>query len=332
VTVIVIHVGMPKAGSTSIQQWLETNSATLREQGFTVAALSQADAAEGIAFAPYERGGVNFSSVITRFGREAHPQWEKFANAFVAELTSCAERYGNVVVSGEAFAMNARPPILTRLQQLTAQHEVRIACYVRPQHTSLEAMWREWGYRSGKQPSAYIEQATPAHRYATGRRALRAVAPGLEFEPRPFREDLLDGGDVVVDFAQRFLGVEVNGAGERANRGLPLEMVNLLRAAPHGMFWDSLDDYDRLHRVKQLHIDQHLPEDDRIALSRQVLRKYAFDRFAAENAELGWDDFVPPPDDNETPRLGALDQLWAPRASPAELDLLFRALDAAIQD
>jgi hypothetical protein len=330
-SVIVIHSGMPKAGSTSLQQWLEGEAVDLRQRGFTVAALSHWDDEGNVDFAPYERGEVNFSAVISRFGREPGPVWQRFADSFVSALSSCGERYGNIIVSGEALAMHPRRPILERLQQLATQHEVRVAYYARPQHTSLEAMWREWGYRSGKKPSVCVELATPSHRYAFAQRAIHSIAPNLKFEIRPFREDMLDGGDIGVDFARRFLGVEAHGTGIRANRGLPLEMVNLLRYAPHGMFWDDLEDYERLHRVKELYADQSPLEDHRVALSRKVLRRYAFDVFAAENAELGWDDFVAPLEEGEdVPELKALDGLWTPRASSVELSLLFHALRAAI--
>jgi len=117
------------------------------------------------------------------------------------------------------------------------------------------------------------------------------------------------------------------------NRGLPLEAANAIRIAPEGMFWGDGDGNRRVRLLKRLLADHRSPEDERIALSRRVVHKYAHERFAAENAELGWDDFVPPPAKEQSadvPGIEALDRLWTPQASPAELALLFRALDAAI--
>ena len=125
----------------------------------------------------------------------------------------------------------------------------------------------------------------------------------------------------------------MEGGAERANEGLPLEVAIALRSIRRLTSWEiPADDDPRLGRIKQLYIDRKLPEDERIALSRRVLRKYAHDTFAAENAELGWEGFVPPVGDGDTPGLDALDELWTPKASEAELLLLQRALSAAVEE
>jgi hypothetical protein len=210
-------------------------------------------------------------------------------------------------------------------------HELKVAYYARPQESSLEAAWRQAGYRTGVPPSVYIAENAVRMDYAATRKGVREIAPDLEFEPKRFRTDLLQRGDVVVDFARHFLGIDLQEQPVWVNRGLPLEVVNLLRAAPPVMFWDESYGNRRVARIKALVEEERLPEDDRVALSRRVLRKYAFEKFGDGNAELGWDGFVPPPDDPERiPGLEALDWLWTPRASPAELSLLFRALRAAI--
>jgi hypothetical protein len=334
-TVIVIHAGMPKAGSSSIQEWLEANSATVREQGYTVSVAREGESGDPV-FVPHEGGAVNSGWVVDRVVEMPATERREAVDVFVDALASCAEQYGNIVISGESFAQmfwSGSSPAFESLQRLSTLHEVRVAYYVRPQHASLEAEWRQWGFRGGEQPSTYIERCAGHLHYATTRSTAHALAPGMDFEPRPFRRDLIDSGDPVVDFAGRFLGVEVHEASRRANRGLPLEVVNILRAAPVGMFWDDAHDNGRIERIKQLLGGDLFPEDDRVALSRRVLGKYAFNRFAAENAELGWEDFVPLPDDEaRIPGLEALDRLWAPTTSPGELFLLFRALQIAVSD
>ncbi len=327
---IVIHAGRPKAGSTSVQLWLGANSSVLRKHGFTVV-VAPRNEAEEVVFVPYEKGPVVSGWTVVRATRKPAERQPEIADVFAEALATAADRYGNVVVSSEGFAgMFGALPALESLQRLSVRHEVRVAYYARPQHTSLEAMWRQAGYRSGMSPSAHVVRNGSALRYAETRRRVRSVAPGLNFDPVPFRRDLLESGDVVADFARRFLGVEA-GKTVWANRGLPLEAVNLLRAASDGTSFDVTRN-GRGARLKRLLADNPLPEDERIALSRRVLQKYAHERFAAENAELGWEDFVPPPEDaEELPGIEALDELWTPQASPAELRLLVRALDAAIR-
>lgn len=325
---------MPKAGSSSVQQWLGSNSVALQAQSFTVA-VSHWNEAEEVAFTPYEEGGVNSDWIIDCAVKRSDSARRALIDAFIDGLASAAEQHGNIIVSSESFSTpfwSAYSPMLTGLQRLAMRYEVRVAYYARPQHSSLEASWRQWGYRTGLPPSTYVSNCSRSLHYASTRRMVNSVAPDLAFEPTPFRADLLESGDVVVDFARRFLGLQVIDPSEPANRGLPLEVVNILRMAPPGMFWDSPHDNDRLERIKHLYVGQRFPDDDFIDLSRRVLHKYAFDRFAAENAELGWDDLVPPPDDDdeELPGIDALDRLWTPRASPVELRALFQALQAAI--
>jgi hypothetical protein len=326
---IVFHMGMPKTGSTSIQHWLRTNRDSLRQQGFTVVVAPKTASGE-IAFVPYRSGPV-VSSWIVASVVSAPAVHAEVVETFVDALIAAADRYGNVVITGESFAtlFRAAGSTLSPMQRLSERHEPRIAYYARPQHTSLEALWRQAGYRTGARPSAYVERGASNFHYAATQKRVHAAAPGLRFAPSPFRPDLLESGDVVVDFARRFLGVEAEEV-EWANPGLPLEAINVLNAAPNGMFWAESFGNVRIGKIKQLLADHPLPEDDRIALSRRVLRKYAHERYAAENAKLGWHDFVPKPEDaEELPGIEALDELWEPQASPAERALLFRALEIA---
>jgi hypothetical protein len=333
VTVIVIHAGMPKAGSSSVQLWLERNAGELRERGFTVVVGSKT-ASGAIELVPHERGPVNSGWIVNEAVRLPDELQRRRSAAFVAGLSAAAERYGSIVISAEAFAIpfwSLHPASLDRFQWLATRHRVRVAYYARPQHTCLEATWRQWGFRLDVAPSTYIEERVPSLAYATTRDGVARQAPSVDFQPRPFRADLLEGGDVVRDFATCFLGLEPSKPGERVNVGLPLELAILLREAPSGMFWDNPHDNTRLDAIGRALDGGAVPEGDRIALSRRILRKYAYERYAAENAELGWDDFVTLPEAAaELPGIEALDSLWAPSASPAELEILFRALRAAI--
>jgi hypothetical protein len=334
VTVIIIHAGMGKAGSSSIQHWLQRNSGELRERGFTVLTASETEGG-GIEFVPHEGGGVNLGWIAAGATKISDAGRQKRVENFVAGLDRAARRHGDTIVSSEAFATpfwSLHAVSLGGFQWLATRHEVRVAYYARPQHTCLEAHWRQTGYRLGQSPSAHVESRAPRLAYASTRAGVRSLAPGIEFEPRPFRTDLLHRGDVVSDFAHAFLGIDLPRTGEWTNRGLPLEVVNLLHTAPPGRFWARSYGNARIKRIKRLLDGTTLPEDEHIALSRRILRKYAYERYGAENAELGWSDFVTPPEDaDELPGLEALDSLWAPRATRAERAILFRALSAAIE-
>lgn len=330
---IVLHAGMGKAGSSSVQRWLQTSASSLQERGFTVLAAPEEHLGR-ISFVPCGRHSIHSGWIASKLTQQP-PAGREAVETFVEALDDAAQRYGDVILSSEFYQgifYSPHEETLAGLQRLSDRHKVRVAYYVRPQHESIEAGWRQAGFRSGKSPSAFVGLVARRLHYARTRDGVRLLAPDLDFEPVPFRSDLLIGGDVVADFAHRFLGIEVD---ERlwVNRGLPLEVVNVLRAAPPGMFWDRSYGNRRVKLIKQLLDGHSFPEDDRIALSRQVLLKYAHHRFAAEHAELGWNDFVPAPEDPAAiPGLEALDELWKPQASPAELSLMFRALQAAIEE
>jgi hypothetical protein len=331
--VIVLHAGMPKTGSSSIQQWLQGSWRALREEGFTVLTTSRSDS-DDIAFVPYEQGAVDSGWMIGKAVGKPPAAQQRTVDAVMEELVWCAARFGDLIVSSEHFSLplwSLHSPTLAGFQQLSSRHELRVAYYVRPQDSALEAAWRQAGFRTEAAPSVYIAENAARMDYAATRRGVRELAPGVDFEPRPFRRDLLDRGDVVRDFARHFLGIELRDEAEWVNRSLPLEVVNLLRVAPAAMFWDESYGNRRIARIKALLDGERFPEDDRIALSRLVLRKYAFEKFGKGNAELGLDDFVLSPDDPERiPGLEALDRLWMPSASPAERSVIFRALRAVI--
>jgi hypothetical protein len=173
--------------------------------------------------------------------------------------------------------------------------------------------------------------------YATTYRHVRQLAPGVVFEPRPFRADLLDEGSVVVDFARRSLGLEVSSTdAPRINRGLPLEVVNLLRSAPRGTFWSSAHDNAELRRIKDLFDDIQIPESAEVRRSRRILQAFCHQTFEAGNRELirelGWatTEFVPAPDEPVEGTIEDLDELWSARASAPEQEILFHAIEQAV--
>jgi hypothetical protein len=83
---VILHPGMGKAGSSSIQVWLAANVARLRERGICVLSAPP-DRREGTAdavLAPYESGPANSNSVLD--GWEAGgDEKERLLDAFFAQ-------------------------------------------------------------------------------------------------------------------------------------------------------------------------------------------------------------------------------------------------------
>jgi len=269
---------------------------------------------------------------------------EACLDSFFEQLDAAATRSRVVVFSAEGmseFFFRALPAFLSRLDELGRRHRVRVAYYVRPQHTALEAAWRQWGFRSGFPPSQFFEPFSWAYDYFETYLSICRHAPTVSFEPRPFRADLLDGGDPAVDFARRFLdGVEAYALPESriwSNVGLSLEVVNAIRHAPPDLLFSSPHDNEKLGGIKTLLSSLDAPETEQTAKSRLVLQAHCHAVFEPGNSRLidalGWrtDTFVPPVEgDPHEGQLRALDDLWEPRASPIELQALYRALDGAL--
>jgi hypothetical protein len=255
-------------------------------------------------------------------------------------LRGAAERHGTVLVSSEAFAWlfaEADETFLAALDGLAREHRVRVAYYVRAQDESLEAAWRQWGFRSGEMPSSYLRRRSSILDYHATLLSVGMLAPNVSFEIRRITTNVVD------DFLATFLGAtrSWDPRGTRANVGLPLALVNTLRFAPEGMFWDTIDDNRRLNRLKKVLRPVEIPEPDALRTARLVLHRYSFDRFGDSNAALatalGWSDrdLVPPPSTLADVTAGqddlsALDSLWTCQQSERARRELFDALDAAL--
>jgi hypothetical protein len=345
---IVIHAGMGKTGSSSIKRWLREHGATLREAGIAPLRASVGSSAE-VKFAPGDdRQGMNSNAVWQRYQYRPADR-PRIAATLLEGLDREASSRGAIVVSSEAFHQwlwRRGEPFVAALDDLASSHEVELAYYVRPQHTALEAAWRQWGFWREAGPSRFLHVRCNQVDYLSTLRLVREAAPRVRFAPRPFRRDLLAGGNVVVDFARNFCGIEVEADDDPTlweNRGLPLELVNALHGAPTGLLWPSDAARDvkpsRKH-LRALADGLELPQSNEVRLSRLVLQQACHERFESDNrkliSELGWetDEWVPAVDSEVgEASFERLDELWRPRASAAELALLrgavARLLDAA---
>ncbi|HYH61910.1 MAG TPA: hypothetical protein VD766_08590 [Solirubrobacterales bacterium] len=335
---LTIHAGVPKAGSSSIQTWLAENAERLRSSHDTVVAVAREGAP--ITTGIFDGSGTINSAALVKTMIWGGDDRTPALNAFLADLGSLCEAHAHVIVTSEAFESFLWRPdedFVLGLESFAARHPVRVVYYLRPQHAALEAAWRQWGFRSKGPPSLFLTLRADRMEYASSYARAKDLAPTIELIPRALREDLLDGGDVVADFANRYLGLGNESLQrEFVNPSLPLEVVNLLREAPPGTFWDSIHDNATLGEIKQLLANLDLPESDRIRRSRAVLQAYCHERFEPGNLELiqrmGWpvSDWVPAPEEPVRGHLAELDSLWSPQASNAERQVLFAAILGAL--
>ncbi len=346
---VVIHAGAPKTGSTSLQEWLGANARRLRtEADVRVLAARPAGSPRGIRLGPPAIGRPDSTPLAALYNRESSfrgPLAERLCDL----LAEHAARARVTVVSSEAFAgafWRVEDAFLSPLARLAGEHEVRVAYYVRPQHEAIEATWKQWGFRERVRPSQWVNRDWRRLHYFETLRSVTEQAPPVSFEPRPFRRDLLVGGDVIEDFGRYFLGlsrIRRRNTGRPEDRwsnvSLPLEVANTLHALPAGPLWTSADDNRLLDTVKRLVGDVDARETSETRMSRLILRDFAHRTFELGNRDLvralGWpiEAFVPPVEEDLGPveeRLDRLDDLWRSSASEIEMALLRAALAEAM--
>jgi hypothetical protein len=338
---LVLHAGRGKTGSSSIQRWLGDNAGWLRRQhGVHVLTVRRTDDPTGFDVVKGEHG--RSKSFLGHW-----PLDRVRAEKLFAALDGPLKTFEAVVLSSEGFGRwfyDLNEDVLAQLDRFGLVHEVRVAYYVRPQHTSLESAWTQWGFREGISPSEFIGERVPSLHHLGTVEGVDDTAPHVSFVVRPFRTDLLEAGDVVADFAKVFLGIrDVPALSDvkRENVAFPLELVNVLRYAPDDMFWTSPHDNGTLRLLRNLGVAEwSVPESAKIQRSRLVLQAFCQREYEAENQELvrrfGWcaDHFVPPAQsgrEGQRAELTELDRLWEPDASEQEQALLFQALLALVR-
>jgi len=335
---IVIHAGMPKTGSTSIQRWLAGGARTLRAEHKVQVLVARSPAPgrprDELTLAPPRLAPLE-AGRIAKLYDAAGARRDALDERLLAQLDSQARHAPVTVVSSEALARGLHhlgERFLAGLGELGGRHRVRVAYYVRPQDAALEAHWRQWGFRSDQEPSRFVALRSRQLDYVATLTGVRERAPGVSFEIRPFRRDLLHAGDIVADFAHHFLGIERAGSLRRSpewtwdNRGLPLDIANALRTLPEGLLWTHGHGNRRLDALRRMVARFDLPESEAARSSRLVLRGYAHERFEVGNRqlirELDWPtaSFVPAVGVERSPlapdELESLDELW--RAEPAQ--------------
>jgi hypothetical protein len=342
---IIFHAGMSKTGSTSIQEWLAAHLPFLRSRGMQCMRIEQRSPTDPVALVPSTRANATSKFLPTARDPATRPE---AAQRICEQLDAHAARSDVLIVSSESYEVffndvgNPKgdgPSVLDHLDALARAHSVRVAYYVRPQHSWLESAWLQWGFRDPRAPDVWLRRQRSRLAYLQISNEVRRAAPHLSFEMRPFRADLLEGGHVVSDFARVILGLRdlaPAATPERwSNRSIPLEMAILLRDAPRGMFWSTMHDNKRFYPLKKMILQWKIPQTEAAVRSRQVLQRYAHATFESDNQrlvrELGWNTeyFVPPTEGSEAASdavLAELNVLWKSAASDAERQILYCAL------
>ena len=190
---LLLHIGVPKTGSTSIQRRLAAQRATLRQHGVSYpgAGLAVPQFLHRAALA----GGDSRDSRVARFRRE-----------FDRELASLPSELSTVVLSDEQCSLHLRTAAqIARLHAWLAPHfaTIRIVVYLRRQDALAASLYAQM-LRHGIADPPSLETARGELAFLFDYAALlenwRGVFGRDALVPRIFESESLPGGDVVRDF------------------------------------------------------------------------------------------------------------------------------------
>lgn len=234
---IILHIGMGKTGTTSIQKALSDNADSLRAQGLDYLGMW------------FDIIDPKFHGLVgmREFFSSSPEDMPGYAGRFVQRLqerqaTSGTDRF---LLSNEDIYGNHKniAPFLTALR---AQANVKLIAYARDPREWLPSAYNQWAIYHKVEPGPikpYIEMARTHVKVYSGLSSW-ATLFGDIFTLRPFSKSV----DVVADFAA-VLGVEMAAPAVRSFEGVETS-ESLLRAIYNARFSNGVlpDRFDRAFR------------------------------------------------------------------------------------
>lgn len=237
----IVHMGLNKTGSTTLQGWLQINRAALRDQGIWYDSLAphggpHLSTATGWAIYAHSRRpdylpGLWQAQVYRIADRQALTERLKQFHARV-EASFPPEAGGTYVTSSEHIGAAIKNiPEMARLHQWFADRfeEVRYIVYIREQVDWVASAYTQ-AVRSGTTESldAYIDRLGHQN-YHWLVQSWRGVAGDGNVDVRIFDRAAFAGGDLIDDFAEA-IGVDASQTvrPHKLNDSMPRYQLHLL--------------------------------------------------------------------------------------------------------
>ena len=198
-------------------------------------------------------------------------------------------------------------------------------------------MWREDGFLRSQGPHEAVIDRLPRLRYLETLEAVAADVPDLDLVVCPFRSDLLLRGNVIDDFASRFLGMAVETSGIQVNPSLPLRLgqrpaMRTRRRLPQRRV-GAVPARQAAEGRRRARPAANRRDPPLAPHPSALLPRVFEDEFQELIRRLSWPakTFVPNVKLDEPWDIAELDTLWAPTESPSELAELHRQLESALR-
>ncbi len=210
---LIIHIGSPKTGSTSIQGFLKTNPDTLKSLG--------------INYVKAGRTNIAHNSMRSSFRRGKGPK----VCAQIKQEIESSDKPVQILSSELFFTPVMAEPLANGLPE-HMRKSVKILCYIRRQDKYLEALYKQFvkNGRIAPDPLEFYENRLESLAYS---QTLDAFADQFGTENiivRPYERHHFTNGDVVEDFMGH-TGAPLPDGVDRAadsNRTLSIEVSEIL--------------------------------------------------------------------------------------------------------
>jgi hypothetical protein len=235
----VIHIGMPKAGSSTLQEFLQSNVDGLSRQGFVYTRFdprmgSQFEfplvgltATQTLIPPAFERNLLNLHDLAAQAAYV-----DRYTRHLQAQLAQAAAHKCFIGSSEHAYPwLNTQAKIAALDQFLCARfRHVRYILYLRHPEEFILSGYSE-AIRRGERLSlaAHLRRAVRVNHAVQVDRWVKAVGRD-RFALRPLSRDVLHGGDLLTDFC-RLAGIDTTGLTRAApvNIGLSVQELRLRR-------------------------------------------------------------------------------------------------------
>ncbi len=143
---IIVHIGMPKTGTSSIQNFLFDNAEKLRQYGYCYPDFLKEmnEAGYVMAARPVERSKNGLAAIILREWEVQTDCKNKFAeawNSLETKIVSYLKRYHVIISCEEIWIRKNCFELLSWLKHITPN--ICVVVYLRRQDLAMEAMWNQ---------------------------------------------------------------------------------------------------------------------------------------------------------------------------------------------
>lgn len=270
-----IHVGHAKCGSSTIQNFLYHNWATLLDNDIGIVDYE---------LMLFNRRSKNQPPVPYFKALKAGTISEKTFLDDLTDLAKKAERKGlkKLILSAENLSTHGMPDYLSAAKELFKCHFIY---YIRRQDSWIISSWKQWRMKEGLSLQDYMHLQLSKHPN-TYRRVIRTWQEKLEPETMAVRylhKECLLNGDLIQDFCQ-LTGLDYDTLVPVAdsNKRLDNDLMHVLAQIP--FVFNGRHD-NRLFSMLEKEFGEELPSKHGSPLSYED-RQMIMDRYKAENQWL----------------------------------------------